>query len=106
METGGPQVHALVAEKREQILALCEKHKVRSLALFGSATTGEFDPDRSDLDFVVEFESPSLKAFVGLAEDLESLCGRKVDLVSARAIRNPFFQKTVHDTRVLLYEAA
>jgi uncharacterized protein len=42
--------------KREEIAELCRRHRVRRLALFGSAVGEGFDPERSDLDFLVEFK--------------------------------------------------
>lgn len=50
----------LVANKRDEIAALCRKYNIKRLDLFGSAATGAFDPATSDLDFVVdlgEYES-------------------------------------------------
>jgi predicted nucleotidyltransferase len=44
-----------IEQKREQIAQLCRQYHVRRLAVFGSAFSGEFDPQRSDVDFLVEF---------------------------------------------------
>ena len=41
---------ALVDENRDAMVALCERFRVRWLALFGSAATGTFGPATSDLD--------------------------------------------------------
>ena len=45
-----------IEQKREQLAELCRQHRVQRLALFGSALREDFDPERSDLDFLVEFE--------------------------------------------------
>lgn len=70
----------------------------------------EFDPAKSDVDFVVEFEPETSGGFshpyFTLHEDLEHLLGRKVDLVMVGAIRNPYFAKSVAETKVPLYAAA
>jgi uncharacterized protein len=59
---------------------LCPKFRVRRLDLFGSATTGNFDPARSDVDLLVEFEAmpPSAyaAAYFGLRAAAETLLGR------------------------------
>jgi len=59
---------------------------------------------------LVEFEKmpPSEHAdqYFGLAEDLERLFGRPVDLVEAGPIRNPYFRKSLEDTQVEIYAAA
>ena len=91
----------------EQLEGLCRKHSVRRLEVFGSAADGTFDPDRSDLDFLVEYESLSpaehYEAYFGLWEDLEALFGRKVDLVEPSAMRNPYFIRRVNESRKLVY---
>jgi len=83
---------------------------VRSLSLFGSATTDQFDPKNSDLDFLVEFKpvSPSEQAehYFGLMEDLQILFGMQVDLVESASILNPYFRAAVEKSRVPLYDAA
>ena len=83
--------------------------RVRRLDLFGSATGGEFRPDESDLDFLVDFEPPSggayRKTYFGLINGLRELFGRPVDLVDASAVRNPYFREAVELTREQLYAA-
>ena len=67
---------ALVEAKLPALRALCRSFGVRRLDLFGSAATGRFDPARSDLDFLVEFESMPpggyAHAYFGLLEQLEA----------------------------------
>jgi len=97
-------------EKQQPALhALCRKYGVQRLGLFGSAARGGFDPARSDIDFVVEFADFSVEnaadRYLGLLVDLEDLFGRKIDLVSYPAIRNPYFKQIVDQTRVSLYAA-
>ena len=62
-------------------------------SLFGSAATGGYHPEGSDLDFVVEFQPTAFDsyadAYIGLLESLEQLFGKPVDLVVGSAIRNP-----------------
>jgi len=83
---------------------------VSRLHLFGSATREDFNPSRSDLDFLVEFNHMAPAQYVGcyfgLSDDLENLLGLKVDLVEAKAITNPYFLQSVEETRVVLYDAA
>ena len=95
--------------KREQIAELCRRHRVRRLALFGSAARQDFDPERSDLDFLVEFEplAPGTYArtYFDLLEALQQLFGRPVDLVIESAIKNPYFRQSVEQSQTLLYAA-
>jgi predicted nucleotidyltransferase len=103
------RVNDLIEQHRSQLLELCHKYDVRRLDLFGSATRGDFDPINSDLDFIVEFNNFNVDnaadRYLGLLVDLEDLFGRRIDLVSYRAIRNPYFKQIVNDTRVTLYAA-
>ena len=68
---------AEVAEKRSEVIALCEQYEVIRLALFGSAARGDFDPAKSDLDFLVLFDrrdNPDyVDRFLDLADALEAL---------------------------------
>ena len=102
-------MHPVIATRRSQMAELCRRFHVRRMEVFGSAVGGDFDPDRSDVDLLVEFEplGPKNHAndYFGLLEALESLFERPVDLVSARAIRNPYFAASVDATRETLYAA-
>jgi predicted nucleotidyltransferase len=66
--------------------ALRDKYHVKQLGFFGSYARGD-ETLSSDLDIMVDFEAPIGLDFVTLAEELESLLGVKVDLVSARAVK-------------------
>ncbi len=100
---------AALTDHRDEVVDLCRQFGVRRLAVFGSATSGEFDPVRSDVDFLVELEPPDgtsrFDAFFGLKEALEALLGRTVDLVDPSALDNPYFAEMVERTRQELYAA-
>lgn len=101
---------ALVENKMAEIRKLCAKYAVLRLEVFGSAATGEdFDPERSDFDFLVEFRrTDTINAadqYFGLLEELEGVFHRHVDLVESGAMRNPYFIKGVNETRKLIYAA-
>lgn len=91
-----------------QLRELCHRFRVNQLYAFGSATNGRFDPTRSDLDFLVALEDQPpgdyAENYLGLAQALEQLFQRPVDLVTVRSIRNPYFRETVFATRRLLYD--
>ena len=101
--------HELVAAKLSEIQDLCRRFGVLRLDLFGSAADGSFDPDRSDIDVLVEFDLRSERDhfadYFGLKEGLEALFDRPVDVVSVTAIVNPYFRRSVMETRELLYAA-
>ena len=100
----------LVERNLEAIRELCREFDVVRLEVFGSAATGAFDPDRSDIDFLVEYApgtdlGPWMKRYFDFQERLSSLLGRPVDLVMTGALRNPYFVRAVNESRRLLYAA-
>lgn len=99
----------LVETRRGQVDELCRRFRVRCLYLFGSAVRGGFDAGKSDLDFLVEFESMPpgeyADAFFGLREHLESLFGRPIDLITSKSLRNPYLKASIDQTRERLYAA-
>ena len=95
------------AQQRDTVQRLCGQYAVQRLELFGSATRDDFDPGRSDLDFLVTFgECVSMNLydrFFGLKEDLEELFRRKIDLVDAVAMRNPYFIREINRSRIPIH---
>lgn len=92
-----------------EVNALCEKYQVKTLYLFGSGVQGDWNPERSDIDFMVEFlpcattcDAPD---FFGLLHGLEDLFQRKIDLVMQGSTTNPYFLKEVQAHRQVLYAA-
>jgi len=100
---------SLVEEKRAELGRLCAQYHVRRLELFGSAADERFDPERSDLDFLVEFEDLAWNEYAqhyfGLADALADLFGHPVDLVMLAAVDNPYFLEEIESSRRLLYAA-
>jgi predicted nucleotidyltransferase len=98
-----------IDDHRAALADLCHRHHVQSLSVFGSASRDDFDPDRSDVDLLVEFEplpeGEYADTYFGLREALEDLLGRDIDLVTVSAIRNPYVKADVERTRTLVYAA-
>lgn len=103
-------MNAIVREKLEQVAELCRRHSVLRLSLFGSAVHQDFDAERNDLDFLVDFEplppARHADAYFGLLADLETLFERPVDLVETATLRNPYRRREIEATQVLLHAAA
>ena len=82
---------------------------MRRLALFGSVLRSDFDPARSDLDFVVEFEplpeGTYADTYLGMIAALERLFQRRVDLVEAGSVRNPYFLREIESQEEAVYAA-
>ena len=77
-----------ITQHREELQELCRRFHVRRLDVFGSAARGDFDPARSDIDFLVEFAvgKDDFARFIDFKEALEALLDRPVDLVDRKAI--------------------
>ena len=105
-----PRVHPAIAEHKSEIANLCRAYGVLRLEAFGSgAREKDFDPARSDADFLVEFSSisalPPLRQYFGFAGALKELLGRPVDLVAERTISNPYLRASIERDRELVYAA-
>ncbi|WP_212754660.1 nucleotidyltransferase family protein [Nakamurella aerolata] len=93
---------------RDAIAQLCREFGVRRLAVFGSAVTERFNPERSDVDFLVEFADSApqtLSHYFRFKGALEALVDRSVDLVEAGALRNPFIIESIEASKEDLYAA-
>ncbi len=82
---------------------------MHKLEVFGSILRGDFDPVRSDIDILVEFEAQAASSFTNfldLKESLEALFGRPVDLVEMHAIRNRRLRHYIERSKSAVYAAA
>lgn len=82
------QIKSILAQHKYE---LARKYHLRQLGIFGSYARKN-KTAHSDIDLLVEFEEPIGLEFVTLAEELESLLGAKVDLVSINAIKPKMFK--------------
>lgn len=78
------EINSLLFEHKKELM---KKYKIKRIGIFGSYSRGD-QTDNSDIDILVEFEKPIGLEFVILAEELEEILKRKVDLVSKGAL-NP-----------------
>lgn len=93
---------------RGQLAALCRKHHIRKLSLFGSAARNDMHA-ASDVDLLVEFEpgsGTSLLDLPALQDELSVLFGgRKVDVATPEILDNPFRRKAILRDLMTLYTA-
>ena len=98
-----------ILAKKQVIAELCRRHHVRSLSIFGSAIRDDFDPMRSDVDVIVEFEEFPMEEYLEnkwrLREELAAKLDRKVDLLTWESLGNPVIRGEVEATHVMLYAA-
>ncbi|MEY4266624.1 MAG: hypothetical protein RIS90_1159 [Pseudomonadota bacterium] len=102
-------MHPAIAQHSAGITAICRKYHICRLEVFGSAARADdFDPELSDVDFLVEFApgvSPGLDSVFGAKAALETLLGRGVDLVETGAVRNPYVLANINRHREPIYAA-
>lgn len=97
---------SLIENNIRKMKALCKKHKVSKLFVFGSVLTDRFN-EESDIDFVVNFDKENVADYFdnyfNLKYALEDLFKRKVDLLEEQTIRNPYLKKSIDETKTLIY---
>jgi predicted nucleotidyltransferase len=103
-------MNSIVKDKIPALVELCKKYRVTTMYLFGSAATGKFDPEKSDIDLLITFSSEVkllelADTYFDLMYALDDLFGRKVDLLTADSLRNPYFIASVERTKQLIYAA-
>jgi predicted nucleotidyltransferase len=101
-------LNSAVSLDHEAIADACRRFGVATLRIFGSALRQDFDPSKSDIDLLVEFEpgvSKGLFTLVALEDALTRIFGRKVDLLTPAGI-SKYFRDDVLKSAELLYDAA
>lgn len=103
------KMNKLITNKLKEIKALCILHHLKSLYLFGSANTKNFNP-ASDLDFLIAFDSTISIAeytdsYFALQYELRSLLNREIDLVTENSLSNPYFIQEIEQNKQLIYAA-
>lgn len=107
--TTGVELPEALTAHLDGIRALCEQYRIRALYVFGSAVHGDFDPETSDLDFVVDSgdDDTMYERMFNFSYHLERLVARNIDLVTSRSIEHltddPLFRAEVDATRVMLH---
>ncbi len=99
----------LIEQHRAELNELCRQYRVKTLEVFGSAADGTWDPQGSDLDFLVDFlpmePARHSRAYFGLWFAMKELFQHDIDLVETGAVENPYFLFSVNQTREVLYAA-
>lgn len=94
-------INAVLEQKREDIFRLAAKYGAYNIRIFGSAVHGETGPE-SDVDFLVELEPDrSLFDLGGLLEELQSLLGCEVDIVTEKGLHWYIRDQVINEARQL-----
>ena len=104
-----PTMIPLIAEHTEQIAEICRQHHVKRLDVFGSAAVGDFKPDQSDIDFIVEFGRRTPETLVRESHRPQRRPPIPLQPRSRSRRRHrdqkPYFRKSVDETREQIYAA-
>ncbi|MDQ6756992.1 MAG: nucleotidyltransferase domain-containing protein [Bacteroidota bacterium] len=104
---------ALLKNNLDTIKDLCKKHHVNSLYVFGSAAREIDFNEKSDVDFLVTFNSLPVNTneevfyiadnYENLQKELQTIVNRKVDLIRENNIKNKFLKYFINKEKELLY---
>jgi predicted nucleotidyltransferase len=100
-------MNALLQERKDELHRLCQMYRVKSLYAFGSVVSEKMK-EGSDVDFLVDFDkglsiADYTENYFSLHDKLQELFKRNVDLITQRSLSNPYFIKSVEQTKLLLY---
>ncbi|MCF8309502.1 MAG: nucleotidyltransferase domain-containing protein [Bacteroidales bacterium] len=99
----------IIKNNKQKVIELCQKYDVRTMYVFGSASTDDFK-ETSDIDILISFKKDiSIEKYTDnyfeLHHKLEELFNRKVDLITENSLSNPYFKESVEESKKLLYAA-
>jgi uncharacterized protein len=96
----------IIEKNMDQIKALCDRHKVTRLFVFGSVLTDSFNTS-SDIDLLVDFAGVELYDYADnyfdLKESLENLLNHPVDLLEEKAVNNPYLRQSIDSSKRMIY---
>ncbi len=98
----------LTSDTEKELREFCSRWKIRELSFFGSALSDDFDTE-SDIDVMVDFDRNAdwgLLDHVQMQQELEEILGRKVDLITKRALNyssNRILQEEISSTAEVVF---
>ena len=99
-------MHRIITDNIHQIRMICDRQHIQTLFVFGSVCSERFD-ETSDIDLLVSFKQLDYGDYADnyfqTADMFEKIFNRPVDLVTDKSLKNPYFVKSVNQTKVLLY---
>jgi len=99
-------MNSIISQNIAEIKSVCDKQQIKSLFAFGSVCSDKFN-DQSDIDLLVTFKPMDFGDYADnyfqTADLFEKIFGRKVDLVTEKSLKNPYFVNSVNQTKILLY---
>ncbi|WP_107670450.1 nucleotidyltransferase family protein [Cyanothece sp. BG0011] len=88
----------LLLEKREEIISIAKKHGAYNVRIFGSVAREE-DDEKSDIDFLIDYDLNKISPWFpsGLMQDLQSILGRKVDIVTVEGLKERIRERVLDE---------
>lgn len=97
---------ALFEKKLQAIEKICRERSVTKLYTFGSVNNENFQK-KSDVDLLVEFGEIDVEEYADnyfeMCDDQEKVLNRKVDLLTTKSVKNPYFRKELDQTREQIF---
>ncbi|MDZ4765982.1 MAG: nucleotidyltransferase family protein [Chloroflexota bacterium] len=92
----------VIGDKRDAILALAQQYGAYNVRIFGSVARGQARPT-SDIDFLVDWDYERVSAWGSgeLRDELQTLLGRAIDIVSAKWLDPPLSEQILREAVVL-----
>jgi len=99
-------MNKIIAENIEKIKEYCKMYKVKELYAVGSVVSDKFS-EKSDIDLLIIFDNISIEEYTDnyfiLHKLFRTIFNRKVDLITENSLENPFFIKSIENSKQLLY---
>ena len=99
-------MNSIIDKNIDQIKNICKQHHILTLFAFGSVVTDDFN-EKSDIDLLVSFKPLEFGEYADnyfqTAESFEKIFGRRVDLVTDKSLKNPYFIASVNSSKQLIY---
>ncbi|MDO8140388.1 MAG: nucleotidyltransferase domain-containing protein, partial [Candidatus Brocadiales bacterium] len=94
-----------IEDHKQVIEKICSNLRVKRLDLVGSASRNDFQPGRSDIDVLVEFDGYDrlFDRYFELKTQLEEQLGTQVDVIQDGAVKNPYVRKSLNRDKVRIY---
>ncbi|MBU3659447.1 MAG: nucleotidyltransferase domain-containing protein [Flavobacteriales bacterium] len=102
-------MQAILEQHIEELKQLCKTFKIKRLYAFGSVVSEKFN-NKSDIDFLISFaDNLSIEEYTAnyfsLHNKLRALFHREIDIITERSLSNPYFIKSINESKKLIYEA-
>jgi uncharacterized protein len=99
----------IIENKLPAIIELCKKHNLKSLYLFGSATDSKKFNEKSDVDFLYEYDKAKIEElqyadnYFDFLFSLENILKRNIDLMPNEKLKNPYLSRQINSEKIKIY---